>query len=269
MRPGELACTAHRTPAAWPARHVSEREQSLATATVCRLIADGFSEPDTLLIDAVRTTARDLVQGAGPRPVAPAYAPTLRAVLRAWRAVSAECLGAEYSRLFLGAGLVPLREGGYGDGLRFAGQPIDIADLNGFYRAFGFEVSASAPNPPDHLGTEVEFLSLLHIKRAMALDRGRRREVRIVDHAMARFLEDHLARWVGAFGLALREAGAGATYVLLAELAGKVVSAECARLGVRPRAAGRGTAIDPMESDELICPLAAGEPVSETARDQQ
>ena len=37
-------------------------------------------------------------------------------------------LSIEHSRLFLGAGLVPLTEGGFGDGMRFAGQPVDIAD---------------------------------------------------------------------------------------------------------------------------------------------
>jgi TorA maturation chaperone TorD len=165
----------------------------------------------------------------------------------------------EHSRLFLGAGMVPLREGGYGDGLRFAGQPFDIADLNGFYRAFGFELSTSTPNPPDHLGTQVEFLSLLHLKRALALGRRRLRDVQTVDHAMARFLEEHLGRWIGSFCAALREAGACLPYALLADLVADVVSAECGRLGIRPRTAGRGTAADPMEGDALVCPLAAGE----------
>jgi TorA maturation chaperone TorD len=112
----------------------------------------------------------------------------------------------------------------------------------------------------------MEFLSLLHLKRAWALERRRLRDVQIVDHAIAGFLEDHLGRWISAFGSALREAGASAPYAILAELAGKVVSAECARLGVRPHPAGRGTAADPMGSDALVCPLAAREAASEHMR---
>ena len=57
---------------------------------------------------------------------------------QAWRGVTIAPLSIEHSRLFLGAGLVPLREGGFGDGMRFAGQPVDIADVSGFYLAFGF-----------------------------------------------------------------------------------------------------------------------------------
>lgn len=269
MRIAEGASKLPRIAAAGLDHLVSERERSFAAASACRLIADGFSEPSPGLMDAVRTSAHDLLSGPAAKALPRSHAPTLRALLRAWRTASVSSLTAEHSRLFLGSGVVSLREGGYGDGLRFAGQPIDIADLNGFYRAFGFEISASAPNPPDHLGTEIEFVSLLHLKRALALGRRRLRDAQIVEHAMARFLEDHLGRWIEAFGAGLREAGACTPYALLAELAGKVISADCVRLGIRPRLVGCGTAADPMEGDALVCPLAAGETGSADVRGEQ
>jgi TorA maturation chaperone TorD len=244
-------------------RREQERERVLAAAALYRVIALGFSYPEPMLINSVRQATVDLVRAVGRGAVSPVLASALPALLRAWRATTAETLAAEHSRLFLGAGIVPLREGGYGDGMRFAGQPVDIADLNGFYLAFGFGPVPSAPNPPDHLGTELEYLSLLHLKKAYALQRSRLSQAKIVEHAMARFLEDHLGRWVAAVEAALRDASGAAPYVLLAKLMERAVAADCARLGVRPTAAGIGNAIDPLQSDTLRCPLANGKPAKQ------
>lgn len=234
--------------------------EPLVAAALYRLVAQGFTHPNRALIGAMGDGIRDVLGTLNGKAASSGFAPNLRALARAWRVMPARSLAEEYSRLFLGAGLVPLREGGYGDGLRFAGQPFDIADLNGFYAAFGFELAQDAPSPPDHLGTETEFVSLLHLKKAVALQKGQLRSARIVDHAMARFLEDHLGRWTAAFASALQEANAAAPFALLATLLRKAVAAECARLGVRPRTARIGTARDSLEGDRFVCPLAADEP---------
>jgi TorA maturation chaperone TorD len=198
----------------------------------------------------------DLVHALDRALLPPELGSALGSVRRIWRGISAEDLASEHSRLFLGGGLVPLREGGYGDGLRFAGQPVDIADLSGFYQAFGFGPPPVAANPPDHLGTELEFMSLLHLKTAFALQRRRSEQVRITQAAMAHFVEDHLGRWTEAFEAALHGASAAPAYSSLAGLLRRAIVVECGRLGVRPAPAGRGTAADPMQSDTLICPLA-------------
>lgn len=237
--------------------------EPLTAAALYRLVAQGFTHPDRTLIGAMGDSVRDVLGALNAKAASSALAPDLRALARAWRMMPGQALTEEYSRLFLGAGLVPLREGGYGDGMRFAGQPFDIADLNGFYAAFGFELAQDAPSPPDHLGTEIEFLSLLHLKKAVALQKGQLRSVRIIDQAMARFLEDHLGRWTAAFAAALQEASAAAPFALLATVLRKAGAAECARLGVRPRTARIGTARDPLEGDTLVCPLAAREAVKE------
>ncbi|MFM9845870.1 MAG: molecular chaperone [Hyphomicrobiaceae bacterium] len=249
-------------------RGARERERLLAVAALYRLIARGFSYPEPELVCSVRRNALDLAAAATSGELVSAPAPALRALGRAWRTASAQGLTTEYSRLFLGAGLVPLREGSYGNGLRFAGQPIDIADLNGFYLAFGFSPSETAPNPPDHLGTEIEFVSLLHLKKAHALERGKVREARIVDHALGRFLEDHLGRWIPSLDTALRESEATSPYALLAEVMKRAVAAECTRLGAKPLLARPGTANDTVAGDALVCPLATAEPVSERARNE-
>jgi TorA maturation chaperone TorD len=172
-------------------------------------------------------------------------------------------LSGEYSRLFLGAGLVPLREGGYGGGSRFAGQPIDIADINGFYLAFGFDLTDQAPVPSDHIGAELEFVSLLLLKKALAVKRGAQREASMIDRAMRLFFDDHLGRWPVALDMALKEAKAAAPYATMAELLRKAVAAGCAYLHIRPQvgplAAGRSPIRDQMVEDTLVCPLAVVE----------
>lgn len=241
---------------------LQDRQEPLAAASLYRLVALGFTYPDRMQINAMGAAIVNVLAPAGA--IGPStFAQALRALLRALRMIPPQSLAEEYSRLFLGSGLVPLREGGYGDGLRFAGQPFDIADLNGFYAAFGFELAQTAPSPPDHLGTEIEFVSLLHLKKAVALRKGQFRNAAIVDQAMARFLEDHPGRWTAALETALQEANAAAPYALLATLLRKAIAVDCARLGAKPRPARRGTARDPLEGDTFICPLAGHEPENE------
>lgn len=231
----------------------SRREQLLARAGLYHLIAQGITYPDAGHAMHIQSAARDLLQaaarGALPQPIGSA----LRELLRVWRTTELATLRAEYSRLFLGSGLVALREGGYGDAMRFAGQPVDIADVNGFYLAFGFELSGS---PPDHLGTEVEFVSLLHLKTQWALARGRQGEARLAEHALGRFLEAHLGRWVAAFQLALQDARTMPAFAALATVLRAAVETDCLRLRVKPVAAGPDNGLTPIADEALTCPFA-------------
>lgn len=227
-------------------------------AALYRLVACAFAFPDS----AQRARVAAILGEAGaPGETAPSprLASSFRAFARAWRMTPSGDLAAEYSRLFLGSGLVPLREGGFGDGLRFAGQPIDIADLNGFYAAFGFALTEDAPSPPDYLGTEAEFLSLLHLKKAIALSRNEHERALIVSRAMARFLTEHLGRWVDSLGTALREAGASTPYARLGALLREAVAADCKQLKAKPKSARCGIAPDPLAKDRLECPFAERE----------
>ena len=229
-------------------------------ASLYRLIALGFAFPDGGMRAGLDATLVELRGIAGDGAAIPAIAPSLRAFARVFRMTQAQELRAEYSRLFLATARVPLREGGFGDGLRFAGQPFDIADLNGFYAAFGFALTENAPSPPDYLGTEAEFLSLLHLKKAVSLGRKERERATIVDRAMARFLTEHLGRWVDSLGDALQEARAAAPYAALGRLLREAVAADCVRLKARPKRARCGIAPDPLAKDRLECPFAGREP---------
>lgn len=248
------------SPSAERQRQARACRESLTMAALYRLIAQGFAYPDRAQREAVDAMLGKLRDAAGDGTLSPRFASAFRAFYRAWRMTPSRELAQEHSRLFLGAARVPLREGGFGDGLRFAGQPFDIADLNGFYAAFGFALTEKAPSPPDYLGTEAEFLSLLHLKRAIALGRREHERALIVGRAMARFLTEHLGRWTDAFGASLQEAGAAAPYARLGALLRSAVAADCAKAKATPRPARCGIAPDPLAKDRLECPFADREP---------
>jgi TorA maturation chaperone TorD len=232
-------------------------DEALAFSELYRLLAAVFSYPDESLIRGVRSGLTSAEQSRKRDNLPISLAGPLRRLRAAWQAPTVEELALEYSRLFLGSALVPLREGGYGDGMRFAGQPVDLADLNGFYLAFGLGPPAAAASPPDHLGTELEFMSLLFLKLAYALERRMNEQAEITREAMGKFLEDHLGRWVPPLSAALVEAGASPAYRAAADLLVSALALETARLGVKPVLAGAGTSLDPVGLDEFKCPLAS------------
>lgn len=228
----------------------------MACAGLYRLLALAVSYPEHDLIERVRRETGTILLALRGQAIPPRLAGPLRNMVRSWRETSLDVLRHEHSRLFLGSAVVALREGGYGDGMRFAGQPVDLADLNGFYLAFGFGPPPTASSPPDHLGTELEFMSLLHLKIAYAMQRKQREQVEITRAAMGRFLEDHLGRWVNSFRLSLQDAGAAPAYLSLARLMACAVEIDARRLGVTPSQAKSGAAADPVGLDALECPLA-------------
>jgi len=231
------------------------RERALASAALYRMLALAFSNPEPGLLRSIIRECGGLkiAQARGALPAH--FARILKDVDREWRGVTIERLSVEYSRLFLGAGLVPLREGGFGDGMRFAGQPVDIADVSGFYLAFGFALPDTSACPPDYLGVELEFVSLLHLKIALTLQQVRSEELRITRSALAAFLKDHLGRWSKPFATALTDAGALPAYRAMGTLLARAIAADCTSLKVRPVDARAGTGSDPIAGEELICPF--------------
>jgi TorA maturation chaperone TorD len=72
-----------------------------------------------------------------------------------------------------------------------------MADVAGFYRAFGVEAHGERP---DGLDMELEFAYLLALKEAYALEHHGREQVAICRKAERAFFRDHLGRWGYAVG---------------------------------------------------------------------
>jgi nitrate reductase assembly molybdenum cofactor insertion protein NarJ len=119
-------------------------------------------------------------------------------------------------------------------------QSQEMADIAGFYRAFGFAVGGQHRERPDHLATELEFLYVLTLKEALAAAQGIDEHVEVSVEARRHFLRDHLGRWMDLFAESLRRAagygevqqGEEPPYLWLARLAASFVSSDAQALGL-------------------------------------
>ncbi len=143
-------------------------------------------------------------------------------------------------------------------------QSQELADLNGFYRAFGFELGGPVRERPDHLAVELEFMHALALKEAYAASAGEADGMEICSDAQAKFLRDHLGRWMGPFARSLALNPGGGAYVSLARFAKTFVEADAARLGVSPeRLQAEGIRSTPYDPDPSCagCPVAGTDPI--------
>jgi len=126
----------------------------------------------------------------------------------------------EYTRLFAHIKTVkaPPHETEYGSDHIFM-KTHQLADINGFYHAFGMTLDKQISERPDHLSVECEFMALLTLKEAYALEavheaegcepceaisaeqseHGEREKADITLDAQRKFLEEHLGRWAPFF----------------------------------------------------------------------
>jgi putative dimethyl sulfoxide reductase chaperone len=112
-----------------------------------------------------------------------------------------------------------------------------LADIAGFYRAFGLELTADFHERVDHISVELEFMHFLCRKEAYALKRGHAPE-RIAQSrkAQATFLREHLGRWAPEFARRLCAKDDHGLYGRLGELLDAYVRSELRAAGVEPAA---------------------------------
>jgi TorA maturation chaperone TorD len=72
-----------------------------------------------------------------------------------------------------------------------------LADLNGFYKAFGMEVESI--ERADHISTQTEFLSFLLLKELLALTNELDEEKEICETAFIDFNQNHFSDWAKMF----------------------------------------------------------------------
>ena len=243
----------------------AEVESLLALSAAFRVLAQGFAYP-------VAGHRADVLAGleAAARSAARMGWHTLARALRrsagSWQERTDEMLAAEYLRLFRAGGPVSLHETAYGDARRIAGRAAELADIAGFYAAFGFRLTESEPDLPDHLCTELEFYSLLLLKLAYASRCGWSPRRQVVRTAARLFLQHHLGRWISALVPELIAHDADATYREFARLLDTLVRLEIKRTKVVPLPATGRLLHDPMQEDDFACPreLASVRPSAST-----
>jgi TorA maturation chaperone TorD len=97
----------------------------------------------------------------------------------------------------------------------------EMADIAGFYRAFGFSFDGERP---DHICLELEFMRILSLKEAIALKEGDKKKQDITINAEREFLSSHIGRWTEAL---LQLTGGISFYGTLSRFVSGWVEMEC------------------------------------------
>lgn len=134
-----------------------------------------------------------------------------------------------------------------------------LADLGGFYRAFGLELAQGCDERADHLALELCFLAFLCIKEARAED-GRAEDLEVVRAAQRQFLDEHLLRWSGSFGARVEREDAEGFYGRAARLLLVFLAAERRRFGLVERDGPRDLSESSLALEDCCvgCELARG-----------
>lgn len=217
----------------------------LARECVYRFLSAAFSDPqgDNFLLaldseardqasqamDLLRAEAGETTLGCGELPHEQLdLSPLLDALQQPLAYVQAE-----YDRIF---GLVPSREcppyeTEYHKTSEAFFRSQQLADIAGFYRAFGLEVSRQKPDRPDHIALELEFMAFLLMKKRLA---ATAEQSEVCAEAERTFFRDHLAWWVPSFATGLRRKAGDGLYAALADVLAALLPTERARLDVPP-----------------------------------
>ncbi|MBI3794025.1 MAG: molecular chaperone TorD family protein [Nitrospinae bacterium] len=224
----------------------------LNRAGLFRVLALGFKYPAPGHSDDMRHALSGLAPSASKMPES--LAGLYLQVVSKWEGADDDANSSAYNKLFSGESPCSLHETSYGDGKRIAGRPVELADISGFYRAFGLDVSDKNPDMPDHLCAELEFYSLLLVKQSYAMSEGWTDKFEISNRAAARFMDGHLGRWLRALSENMAENNPPEAYTALALLAEKAAGIECDILGVSPVLSDVMSLKDSATEDELTCP---------------
>ena len=235
----------------------------LERAARIKLVALGFAYPADGLTVAVGEAFAQIA--SSPAVLGPDMAVAFDAARTAWSTADQTALQLEFTRLFIRSAACPPHETSYGDARRIAGHGVELADVNGFYEAFGFAVSTDNPDLPDHLCAELEFYSLLLLKQAYARYSAEAEHEEVTAHAANSFLEQHLGRWAGAFVDGLSEHRAAPAYHALGQLLANLIQAECDLRGVSPVLLQGRLPADYTQRDDFACPLAEPQPLGSPA----
>lgn len=209
-------------------------------ARVYRLLARVFQPPDPARLEALRADdLPELVAALERLGAAPELCQGADALAAALERADPDALARDYDRAFEPSGGAdkPPNETAHAPQTpqEALTRTYELADIAGFYRAFGAEVEPGSERV-DHIAAELEFMHLLAVKQAHADERGEPERAEVCCRAAATFLRDHLGRWTGPLRDSLRAAGCPETYRLAADVLAGFVALERVRAEAAPSA---------------------------------
>lgn len=121
----------------------------------------------------------------------------------------------------------------YFSGSHIYQQTQELADISGFYKAFGVEVSRDdTTNRWDHIAVELEFLHFLTYKLAYAIENHGDKEQESCLAAKKKFLNNHIGRWVKAFSNAVEKKSPVRFLREIADMVDEFIHLDMKNLGV-------------------------------------
>ena len=158
-----------------PNTTIEDRENAIARSAAYGLIAHGFRYPDVAWFRALSDPSRWRVWPDSFRKNDVGIHRALIAVrllIAEWNAEAAAAqLQSDFSSSFGHSvrGACPPYELEYGLG-EIVQRASDLADVSGFYSAFGMELGGAVNERPDHVGVEAEFMAVLCSKEAFGVE---------------------------------------------------------------------------------------------------
>ncbi len=197
-------------------------------ASCYELLAHSFAYPDEERLADLRDAAEEVLKSE-------ASIPFMRLAAIA-REIGREALEPVHVSLitFSSSPDCPAFESAYlgGDAQR---QTQRMADIAGFYHAFGVDTAEGAYRPDD-LSVELGFMGFLCRKEAYALEHLGPPRARQAHKAQRTFLENHLGTWAIVFGRKFAsQAPAGHFYALAGTALADWVEGECEEAGIQPQ----------------------------------
>jgi TorA maturation chaperone TorD len=113
-------------------------------------------------------------------------------------------------------------------------KPFELADIGGFYKAFGFGVAEDGRTKEslDHISIELEFMAILTWKHEYANNNNQKQNLKIVHDARMAFVRDHLAKWGFFYCQQISRLTGYEFYKRLAELYKLLLTLECHRYSI-------------------------------------
>ncbi|MBF0518613.1 MAG: molecular chaperone TorD family protein [Nitrospirae bacterium] len=113
-------------------------------------------------------------------------------------------------------------------------KPHELADIAGFYEAFGVHVNdqLAGREALDHISVEFEFMAILLMKQEYAQSKGLEEQLFIVREAKENFFKEHISRWIFKYLRLLDNASVCEYYVSALNLLNRLMEAECIEYGL-------------------------------------
>lgn len=184
------------------------------------------------------------------------FGPTV-ARLRALCVPEVEALAGDFIRLFghTARGLVCGCEAEYGPDTGFH-QPQQLADISGYYLAFGLRPADAADVRLDQIACECEFMDFLNRKQAClaagSADNGDD-TLLVTQEAERTFLREHLGRFGRAFAARVASEDAAGFYGVVAAVLRGFIESECTRVGVEAGPLDLMVRPEPADDTPMLC----------------